>query len=53
VDDDGFLNSPKGQQAMANKLSAQSYSYYYKTYVNSPFNYQTPRMMYLGAKIFF
>lgn len=53
VDDDGFLNSPKGQQALQNQLSADAYSFYYKTAVNSPFNYQTPRMMYLGAKIYF
>jgi len=53
TDDDGFLNSPKGQQALANQLSADAYTFYYKTAVNSPFNYQTPRMMYLGAKLFF
>lgn len=53
VKDDGFLNSPKGQQALANQLSAQAYSFYYNTAVNSPFNYQTPRMMYLGAKFYF
>ncbi len=53
TDDDGFLNSPKGQQALANQLSAEAYSFYYKTAVNSPFNYQTPRLMYLGAKFFF
>ena len=53
VDDDGFLNSPKGQQALQNTLSADAYSFYYKTAVNSPFNYQTPRMMYLGAKFYF
>jgi hypothetical protein len=53
TDDDGFLNSPKGQQALNTQLSAEAYSYYYKTAVNSPFNYQTPRMMFLGAKMFF
>lgn len=53
TDDDGFLNSPKGQQALANQLSAEAYSFYYRTAVNSPFNYQTPRLMYLGAKFSF
>lgn len=53
VDDDGFLNSPKGQQALQNQLSADAYTYYYKTAVNNPFNYQAPRMIYLGAKILF
>lgn len=53
VSDDGFLNSPKGKQALQNQLSADAYSFYYKTAVNSPFNYQTPRMMYLGVKFFF
>ncbi|MCC6818804.1 MAG: hypothetical protein IT245_07935, partial [Bacteroidia bacterium] len=53
TDDDGFLNSPKGQQALQNQLSAEAYSFYYKAAVNSPFNYQTPRMMYLGAKFYF
>ena len=53
ADDDGFLNSPKGQQALQNTLSADAYSFYYRTAVNSPFNYQTPRMMYLGAKFYF
>jgi len=53
TDDDGFLNSPKGQQALANQLSAAAYSFYYRTAVNSPFNYQTPRLMYLGAKFSF
>lgn len=51
--DDGFLNSPKGQQALQNQLSAEAYRFYYNTAVNSPFNYQTPRMMYLGARFFF
>ena len=53
TEDDGFLNSPKGQQALQNTLSADAYSFYYKTAANSPFNYQTPRMMYLGAKFYF
>ena len=52
-DDDGFLNSPKGQQALNTQLSAEAYRFYYNTAVNSPFNYQTPRMMYLGAKVYF
>ncbi len=51
--DDGFLNSPKGQQALQNQLSAEAYSFYYKAAVNSPFNYQAPRMIYLGAKFYF
>ncbi len=53
TEDDGFLNSPKGQQALQNQLSAEAYSFYYRTAVNSPFNYQTPRLIFLGAKLFF
>lgn len=53
ADDDGFLNSPKGQQALQNQLSAEAYSFYYRTAINSPFNYQTPRLMYLGARVYF
>lgn len=53
AEDDGFLNSPKGQQALQNQLSAEAYSFYYKTAVNSPFNYQTPRLIFLGARVFF
>lgn len=52
-DDDGFLNSPRGQQALQNQLSAEAFSFYYRTAINSPFNYQTPRLMYLGARVFF
>jgi hypothetical protein len=52
-EDDGFLNSPKGQQYLKNVLDAQAYSFYYKNAINSPFNYQTPRLVYLGAKLFF
>lgn len=53
AEDDGFLNSPKGQQALQNQLSADAYSFFYRTAVNSPFNYQTPRQIFLGARVFF
>jgi hypothetical protein len=53
AEDDGFLNSPQGQQALQNQLDAAAYTFYYRAAVNSPFNYQAPRMMYLGARVFF
>ncbi len=53
ADDDGFLNSPQGQQALQNQLSAEAYTFYYRTAVNNPGNYQGPRQMFLGARVFF
>jgi hypothetical protein len=53
VEDDGFLNSPQGQQALQNQLDAAAYTFYYNAAVNSPFNYQAPRMMYLGTRFMF
>ena len=53
VKDDGFLNSPKGQQALQTQLSADAYRFYYNTAVNNPGFYQGPRFMRLGAKLFF
>lgn len=53
VKDDGFLNSPKGQQALQSQLSAEAYNFYYRTAVNDPGRYQAPRFMRLGAKFFF
>jgi len=34
-------------------LNAQAYSFYYRTAVNNPGNYEAPRLMYLGARFFF
>ncbi len=51
--DDGFLNSPKGQQALQNQLSAEAFNFYYRTAINQIGNYQAPRFMRLGAKFFF
>ncbi len=51
--DDGYLNSPKGQQYLKTTLSSEAYNYYYRTAINSPGNYQAPRFMRLGAKLTF
>lgn len=51
--DDGFLNSAKGQQYLSTTLSSEAYNYYYRTAVNSPGNYQAPRFMRIGAKLYF
>ncbi len=51
--DDGYLNSAKGQQYLKTTLSSEAYNYYYKTAVNSPGNYQAPRFMRIGAKLYF
>lgn len=52
-DDDGFINSPRGQQAVAQQLSAQSYSDLYRIFLNSPNNYAMPRMARLGVRFEF
>ena len=52
-DDDGFINSPRGQQAVSEQLSAQAYTDLYRILVNSPNNYQAPRFARLGVRFMF
>lgn len=51
--DDGFLNSPKGKQAIENQLSAQSFIDMYKTYLNTNAAYGAPRRVQFGLRFYF
>lgn len=51
--DDGFLNSPQGQQAIRNQVSAQSFADYYKIMLNTQSSsYNSPRLTRLGLRVF-
>ena len=51
--DDGFINSPRGQQAVSEQLSAQSYTDLYRMLVNNPGNFMSPRFARVGIKFNF
>lgn len=51
--DDGFINSPRGQQAVSEQLSAQSYTDLYRVLVNNPNNFLSPRFARLGVRFQF
>lgn len=52
--DDGFLNSPQGQLAVQNQISAQSYTDLYRILLNSQTgNYGGPRQIRLGVRVNF
>jgi len=48
--DDGYLNSPQGAQAIAQQINQQSFIDLYKMSVNNPYNYSTPRLFRLGLR---
>jgi hypothetical protein len=48
--DDGYLNSPQGQQAVSQQISQQSFIDLYNISMNSPFNYAAPRLIRLGLR---
>jgi len=50
---DGYLNSPQGQQAINNQLNANSYQYFYNTSVDNVYNYQAPRFSRIGGRFYF
>lgn len=52
-DDDGYLASPQGQNALNFQTNAQSYTDLYNTRMNNPFNYATPRQYRLGFRFGF
>lgn len=52
-DDDGFLNSAEGQQAILLQDSPDSYQNLYDIKTQNPTNYTRPRMIQLGAVINF
>lgn len=51
--DDGFLNSPRGQQAVSEQLSAQSYYDLYRILTTNPGNFLAPRFSRLGVRFNF
>jgi hypothetical protein len=51
--DDGFVNSPRGQQAVSEQLSAQSYTDLYRILVTNPNNFLSPRFARLGVRFNF
>lgn len=51
--DDGFVNSPRGQQAVSEQLSAQSYTDLYRILVTNPNNFLAPRFARLGVRFNF
>jgi hypothetical protein len=51
--DDGYLNSPHGQQAAQNQIDAETFTLLYKLRMNNPGNFGTPRMANIGAKLNF
>ncbi|MDX9797844.1 MAG: carboxypeptidase regulatory-like domain-containing protein [Bacteroidales bacterium] len=49
-DDNGYLTDPETQTIIANQLDENSFRDYYMMYLNNyEYNYQRPRMVYLGV----
>lgn len=48
--DDGYLNSPVGQQQMQNQLSAQTFETLYNIKLQNPLFSYTPRMVQIGFR---
>jgi len=53
ADDDGYLTSPRGQQALASQLDAQSFTALYRVITNNPGFYRGPRFAQLGVRFQF
>jgi len=51
--DDGYLNSPQGQQYIQEQIDAQSFIDLYSLKADSPLNYAAPRMARLGLRMYF
>ncbi|MEZ4844145.1 MAG: carboxypeptidase regulatory-like domain-containing protein [Bacteroidia bacterium] len=51
--DDGYLNSPQGQQYISEQISHQSFMDLYSIKMNNPGNYATPRLARLGFRMYF
>jgi len=52
-DDDGYLNSPQGQQYIAEQINQQSFVDLYSIKMNNQGNYATPRRARLGVRVSF
>lgn len=48
-DDDGYLSDPQYQREIQNQVDAISWAQLYETWVNSPYNYSTPRRIRVGV----
>ena len=48
-DDDGFLTDPETQTVIASEFDPQSYRDYYMLNLNNYYNYNRPRMIYIGV----
>jgi hypothetical protein len=53
AEDDGFLNSPQGQQVIQQQLDAQAFYDLYSTAINSPNLFARPRQARIGARLNF
>jgi len=51
ADDDGYLSSPQGQQAIAFTANAQAFSDLYTMRMVNPTNFSTPRLLRLGVRL--
>lgn len=51
--DDGYLNSPQGQQYIQEQINQQSFIDLYNVKVNNPSNYAIPRLARLGFRMTF
>lgn len=52
-DDDGYIDSPVGQQAVQTQISPDSFEYLYSLKINNPNNYSQPRRIHLGVQFNF
>ncbi|MBI1307144.1 MAG: hypothetical protein GC181_11130 [Bacteroidetes bacterium] len=48
ADDDGYLNSPQGQQAIRNQVDSETFVQLYRLRMNNPNNFGAPRNLQLG-----
>ena len=51
--DDGYLNSPQGQQYISEQINAQSFMDLYNVKINNPGNFALPRLARLGVRVVF
>jgi hypothetical protein len=51
--DDGYLNSPQGQQYVQEQINARSFTDLYSLKADSPSNYLAPRLARLGLRMYF
>lgn len=52
-DDDGYLNSPQGQQYVQEQINAQAFTDLYRIKMDNPGNFATPRLARLGVRMGF